>query len=167
MSASTTQELFNILQTKQRANDFIRLFDQIEGLSHHVGGLDIGEVLSSIYGDNKPNWVNHFAKNISGLSSGIIGESDMRLLRKVREMVENSTVVKVEINFIPSLEFISNIISTLKNKYDNMDFIIDVDTVDSLESGAIFYIEGNVIDLTVRKKVTSYLTTQDVINRYL
>ena len=82
-------------------------------------------------------------------------------------MVENSTVVKVEINFIPSLEFISNIISTLKNKYDNMDFIIDVDTVDSLESGAIFYIEGNVIDLTVRKKVTSYLTTQDVINRYL
>ena len=101
------------------------------------------------------------------LMSGRISTEDMNLLKEVRDMVEKATVVKIEVNFSPSSEFISNVIKKLREKYDSMNFIVDVDTVEGLESGAMFYIDGNVIDLTVRNKVTSYLKTQDVINRYL
>jgi len=167
MSNSIAQELFNTLQTRQRANDFIRLFDQIEGLSHHVGVFNIEEVLFLIYGGDKPDWVVDFIKNMPDLMSGRISTEDMNLLKEVRDMVEKATVVKIEVNFSPSSEFISNVIKKLREKYDSMNFIVDVDTVEGLESGAMFYIDGNVIDLTVRNKVTSYLKTQDVINRYL
>lgn len=167
MSAYTAQDFFNILLTKKRANDFIRLFDYLEGLSHHVGSFNTEAVLQSVFGDIKPDWLNEIIKNIPGLMSGEVGESDINMLRDVRNMVEKSTVVKIELNFIPSIEFINNVIKTLKHKYDSMNFILDVDTLENLESGAMFYIGGNVIDLTVRKKVTNYLTTQDVINRYL
>ena len=89
------------------------------------------------------------------------------ILKEIRDMMERAHVVKIEINFSPSLEFIDNVIKKLRGRYDGMNFIVDVITNEILESGAMFYIDGNVIDLTVRNKVTSYLTTQDVINRYL
>ena len=167
MSNSVAQELFNTLQTKQRANDFLRLFDQIEGLSHHVGVFKIEDVLSLVYGDSKPDWVINFLNNMPNLMFGSISTADINLLKEIRDMVERATVVKIEINFSPSLEFIDNVIKKLRGKYDGMNFIVDVITNEILESGAMFYIDGNVIDLTVRNKVTSYLTTQDVINRYL
>ena len=55
----------------------------------------------------------------------------------------------------------------MRENYGDMNFIIDIDVLENLESGAMFYIGGNVIDLTVRNKVTSYLIAQDVINRFL
>jgi F0F1-type ATP synthase delta subunit len=167
MRNSIAQDLFNTLQTKQRVNEFIRLFDYVEGLSHHIGSFNVEVVLHSIYGDSKPDWVSSFVKNIPGLMSGKISEEDINLLRAVREIVEKSTTAKIEINFVPSAEFISDVVKILRENYDGMNFIIDVNTVENLESGAMFYIDGNVIDLTVRKRVINYLTTQDVINRYL
>jgi len=167
MSTSVARDLFNNLQTKERSNDFIRLFDYIEGLTHRVGGFSIEEALKSVFGDNKPDWVYQFVKNIPSLESGNISDGDMNLLREVREMIEKSTVVKIEINFSPSLEFVSNVIKILRENYGDMNFIIDIDVLENLESGAMFYIGGNVIDLTVRNKVTSYLIAQDVINRFL
>jgi F0F1-type ATP synthase delta subunit len=167
MSTSVAWDLFNKLQTKERSNDFIRLFDYIEGLTHHVGGFNIEEVLKSVFGDIKPDWIYQFVKDMPSLESGNISDGDMNLLREVREMMEKSTVVKIEVNFPPSLEFVSNVIKILRENYGDMNFIIDVDVLENLESGAMFYIGGNVIDLTVRNKVTSYLITQDVINRLL
>lgn len=167
MSNPIAQNMFNTIQTKQKANDFLRLFDQIEGLSHHTDVFNIEEVLSIAYNGDMSDWVVGFVKNMPDLMSGKVSVEDIGLLKEVRDMVENAIVVKIEVNFSPSSEFIENVIRKFSENYDGMNFILDVDVTEDVESGAMFYIEGNVIDLTVRKQVTSYLVSQDVVNRYL
>jgi hypothetical protein len=49
----------------------------------------------------------------------------------------------------------------------NVDLIVDVNVKEDFEPGAIFYVNGHVIDLRVRNKVINYLYSQDVVNRYL
>ena len=167
MSENTAQDLFDILKTKQRVNSFIRLYDVLEGFTHHVGNIDMKGILSSVYGNNIPDWVRNINTYVPGFDSGKLDSSNMEILKSVKGLIDKSVAVKIELPFEPSLGFVDEVIKELRNNYDSMNFIVDVDTLENLESGAMFYIEGNVIDLTVRKKVTNYLKTQDVINRYL
>ena len=167
MSDNSAQDLFDILKTKQRVNSFIRLFDVLQGFTHHVGNIDMKGILESVFGNNIPDWVEKINLYVPGFDLGNLGVSNMEILKSVRNLIDKSVAVKIELPFEPSLSFVDDVIEELKNNYDGMNFIIDVDVKEGSEPGAMFYVQGKIIDLTIRKWVLSYLSSQDVINRYL
>jgi hypothetical protein len=167
MNDNSAQNFFDILKTKQRVNSFIRLYDVLDGFTHHVGNIDMKGILSSVYGNNVPNWVEKINMYAPGFDLGKLDDSNMGVLKSVKDLIDKSVAVKIELPFEPSLSFVDEVIKKLKGNYDSMNFIIDIDVKESSEPGAMFYIKGKIIDLTIRKRVISYLSSQDVINRYL
>lgn len=167
MSDNSAQNFFDILKTKQRVNSFIRLYDVLEGFTHHVGNIDMRGILGSVFGDNMPDWVEKMNVFVPGFDLGKLAGTNMEILKSVKELIDKSIAVKIELPFEPSLGFVDEVIKELRSNYDGMNFIVDVDVREGSEPGAMIYVQGKIMDLTIRKRVLSYLSSQDVINRYL
>jgi len=165
------QIVFNSLKTKRNANQFILLSG---ALLRRSGEMDIDKVLTDVFGEIRPSWMEDLIKNVPGLQTGILSDSDINILKAIRHRINDAIEVKVDMSFEPSEYFIDSVINIMKdvlkgaNKGSyNVDLIVDVNVKEDFEPGAIFYVNGHVIDLRVRNKVINYLYSQDVVNRYL
>jgi len=164
--------IFNLLKTKERANEFLNLSSSLKSYTHHTGECDVNEVVRRTFGENTPGWISPFISMLPGLSSGKVEESDIKILDIVEDMIKKSIQVKVEMSFQPSEDFIDKLLDMMNERENvgeegNKKVLIDIDVKGDAEPGALFFIDGRFIDLTIRSQVISYLSSEDVVNRYL
>ena len=169
-----SQKIFNSLKTKSDSNQFIRLYN---ALSHYVGEFNISKVVEEVFGKEKPYWIEDLINNVPGLQTGILSESDMNILNSIREKINNSVIVRIEMSFKPSDQFMDKVVNIIKNVYNSSisnvsgenstNFMLDIHVKEGFEPGAVFYIKGNILDLRLRRIVTSYLLSHNVVERYL
>lgn len=167
MNENSAQKLFDTLKTKRRVNDFLRLYNSFMGFSHHIEDVDVEGILSSVFGENRPDWVSNLGSCIPGFQSSKLNEDDVKILELVKDLIDKAVSVKIEVSFEPSNGFIEGVINILKSNYDSKNFIVDTVVKEDAEPGASVYMEGKFIDLTVRNRVINYLSSQNVVNRYL
>ena len=170
----TGQKIFNSLRTKSDSNQFIRLYN---ALSRYVGEFNISKVVEEVFGKEKPYWIEDLINNVPGLQTGILSESDMNILNSIREKINNSVIVRIEMSFKPSDQFMDKVVNIIKNVYNSSisnvsgenstNFMLDIHVKEGFEPGAVFYIKGNILDLRLRRIVTSYLLSHNVVERYL
>ena len=166
-------KIFKSLKTKKRVNEFLIFCGVIESLSHRVGGLDIDVLINKSFGDNRPVWIDSFIDNIPGFRAGNISEEGMKLVKNIENIINNANTVRVEIPFEPSEDFIDSVMSILIEYFGNVsaekvqNIVIDIEVKEMSEPGALFFMEGKFINLTLRDQLISYLKSKDVINRYL
>lgn len=165
-------KIFNILKTKKCANEFLDFSNSIKSLTHHVGDVDVNDIAVKTFGENVPGWVLDVIKMMPGLSSGKIDTSEISVFELVEDMIRKSSEVKIEMSFEPSDEFIDKVLEILKTRLGEKDaspqnFLITIEVNEGADPGALFYIDGRFVDLTVKNQVVNYLSSQDVISRYL
>lgn len=170
---NTAVEIFKILKTKERANEFLVFSDILKSFEHYVGEVDYNEVFKEKFGQAVPDWLNHVLEKLPGLNDKNFNKSEVSgIIENVVNMVNNSLVVKIEMPFKPSLDFIDRLMILLGGYFVNSDtadreILIDVDVKDMNEPGAFIYLDGKFLDLTFKNQVVNYLMSEDVINRYL
>ncbi|MBW6441841.1 hypothetical protein K0B04_02965 [Patescibacteria group bacterium] len=169
----TSRNIFKILKTKRRANEFLIFSGAVESLTHKVGGLDIELLIKESFGDNRPVWIDSVLEHIPGFKSGNVNEQDIELVKNIESIINKAKVVKVEMPFDPTDDFIDKVILTFEEYFnegtegEQNNIVIDIEVKEMSEPGALFFIEGKFIDLTLRNHLVSYLESKDVINRYL
>lgn len=168
----TNQIIFNKLKTKKRANDFLVLSGVMKSMTHLVGDFDIEKMLSNAFRD-RPAWMEDILPLIPGLKSGKISIDAVNVIESVEQKIKNSTIVKIEMSFQPSDSFIEELTSVF-NHANNLgegeksrDILIDIEIKGDLDPGAKIYVEGRLLDLSLKNQVVSYLMSKDVVNRYL
>lgn len=165
--------IFDLLKTKDRANEFLDFFSSVKSSTHFVAGVDMQKIIQDTFGDNAPEWVDIVISILPGLKSGKIENSDIEILTLVEELVKKSYEVRVELSFQPSEDFIDGVLGVLKRNYDGgvgqgvRNFLVKVEVTEGLEPGASVFIDGQLVDLTFRNQVINYLKSEDVVNRYI
>jgi len=170
MSSESSKKIFNYLQTRQRANEFLRFHGLIMTLSHRVGDINLEKLIRDVFKNGDPTWLGVVKEDLPDLFSGDIKKSDIDVLDTVKSMIENSDQVKVEISFEPSDQFITDFINILEINLDNSlnkGFVVEFDVIEDMDMGARFYMNGKFLDLTIRSQVENYLISNDVVNRYI
>ncbi len=166
-----SQQIFNKLNTKKRANDFLIFTDLIKSFSHRVGELNIDDLIVKNFSEI-PDWYKYVKSLIPDLSAGKVTKDVVVLIENVSEKIKNANVLKIEMSFEPSDSFVDEVISVFRT-YESQqvqsdkDFIVDVDVREDLEPGAQIFTNGRLMDLSLRSQVVDYLMSKDVINRYL
>lgn len=173
MKQELAEKIFKILKTKRRANDFLLLYRSLSVLVHNVGGVEMGKVLTGVFGVNIPDWVNSLMNFLPRLGSGSISEEDVEVLKSVADLISSSVTAKIEMSFEPSEEFLDAALAILRNQSEDetdihdIHFLIDVSVKEGFEAGALVYLGGKFVDLTLKNHVINYLKKEDVVNRYL
>ena len=88
------------------------------------------------------------------------------VLEELTKLVSGVELVKVEISFEPSQDFINEAYEAIKESgFGN--FLLDIELNPELKGGAKFFIGGKYVNLTFNSIIANYLRTKDVINQYL
>jgi hypothetical protein len=164
------EDLLDLIKTKDEANKFFEFADVVtekiygtERFDKGVFGECVEEVM--LKGDYKvkPLWLEKTCKQISrDMTPGSVKAA----LEKSTKLLSATELIKVEISFEPSQEFINEIYEVIKESgFGN--FLLDIEFNPKLRGGAKFFIGGNYVNLTLNSVVAKYLRTKDVINRYL
>jgi hypothetical protein len=170
MSIESSKKIFNSLQTRQKVNEFLRFHALVMTMSHRVGDVDFESLIKDMFEDGDPVWLSVIRQELPTLFSGEIRKNDIEVLDEVKNMVENSNQVKVEMSFEPSDQFINDFINILKSNLGNSldkGFIVEFNVVSGMGLGAKFYMNGQFLDLTVRSQVKNYLISNDVVSKYI
>ena len=170
MSIESSKKIFDSLKTKQRANEFLRFYELTMTLPHRVGNTDLEELIRGLFKNEDPTWLNVVRQELPAFFSGDVKKDDIGVLDEVKDMIEKSNQVKVEMSFVPSEQFINDFINILKSNLDNSlgkGFIVEFDVIEDVGMGARFYMDGKFLDLTIRSQVENYLISNDVVSRYI
>jgi hypothetical protein len=165
--------IFDLLKTKDRANEFLDFFSSVKSSTHFVGGVEVQKIIQDTFGDSAPEWIGTVISILPGLRSGKIEKSDLDTLALVEELVKKSSEVRIELSFQPSEDFIDGVLGVLKRNFDSggeqrdRNFLVNVEVTEGLEPGASVFIDGQFVDLTFRNQVINYLKSKDVVNRYI
>jgi hypothetical protein len=167
------KKIFKILKTKERANDFLIFSEVFDSLEHYTDGVDFTEILKGKFDEEIPDWFQDILVVLQGSKANEYDkDSVLEVIKVVREMIKKAEVVKLEMSFEPSEDFVDKTLITLGKYYIDLgepgkNILLDFDVKDIGEPGALVYLEGKFLDLTLKNQVLNYLMSEDVINRYL
>lgn len=167
------EKIFEILKTRERASDFLILSDILKSLEHYVGDIDFTKVLQEKFGHPIPNWFNDVLSVLPDLGKNLENRDEiLNIVSLVQDMISESDTVKIEMPFEPSSDFLNKALTLLKEYFNvngktGKNILLDVEVKELSDAGALVYVDGKFIDLTLRNQVINYLSTEDVISRYL
>ena len=164
------EDFLALIKTKDEANKFFEFVDLVVERTYGIGKFDKNildkcvEEVVSIEGCNvNPPW---FEKICKQLSRNMALESVRTLLEELSKLVSGAELVKIEVSFNPSQNFIDGIYEAIRES-SPFKFLMDIEVNPKLHGGAKFFISGKYINLTLGATIAKYLRTKDVINRYL
>lgn len=166
------EKIFKILKTKERANEFLVFSDVLQSFDYYVEDIDFMTVLKEKFGNRLPGWLEELLDNLPSENGQHHKEKLLELVKNVQEIIKGSEIVKIEMSFEPSEDFIDQAIKLLKGKFvdsnkKGKNILLDIDLKEIGEPGALVYLDGKFLDLTLKNQVINYLMSEDVINRYL
>jgi len=167
------KKIFKKLKTKERANDFLVFSDFFESFDHYVGDVNFNDILKEKLGQDIPDWFQDVLQDLPGFEVNKYDkEKVLEIIKIVRDMIKESEVIKFEMSFEPSKDFVDKALISLEEYYSNSgdlgkNILLDFDFKDIGESGALVYMDGKFLDLTLKNQVLNYLASKDVINRKL
>jgi F0F1-type ATP synthase delta subunit len=167
-SNKISNSILGILKTKENANQFTELVKFLSGKTFSTEEFDIDKVVANRYGDKVPFWLKDIKREL-------VGSNDLESIRscllELESVVDNAPLVRVEISFTPSRDFVSSlyeIVGKMRVSGISKDsFLIDFEVNTALVGGAKLHIGGKYVDLSLKKILVNYLETNDVIKRYL
>lgn len=163
------------LKTKENASILLDFVEFLSKKTHKTGAFSIDKFIIEFFGEKDiPKWVDSIRSSDTGLGGAIDVGSVRAFLEGIEGMVRNADVVKMDIPFRPSENFISKVYDILVNSKtlaslgkESTGFLLDVSVIKSSEGDTKLFVRGNVLDLGMKKIVKNYLMSKDVINRYL
>jgi len=161
------EDVLYVLKTQEKAKDLLGFINYVREETYNTRNFDIEEIGSKKFGDKKPDW---FEVIKSEFSKGGNLDSVREYLEDLEKSIREAEVVRVEISFKPSEDFVKesyNIIKGSRKFKKDGNFLISIEINSELEGGARFSVGGDYLDITLKKVVLNYLETNDVINRYL
>lgn len=152
-----------VLKTEKNANQLLSFIDFVSTKTFSVGEFDIEKIAAERFKNKKPDWFEKIKTEISK-SSDLSYTRDC--LERLGKIIDEADLVKVEIPFKPSEDFINEAYEIIQ-KAGIGNFLLDIEVNENMQGGAKFSIGGKYLDLTLKKIVLNYLETNDAINRYL
>ena len=166
-NANDFEDIFYILKTQEKANNLLEFIDFIKENTFGTRNFDIEDIGSKKFRDRKPDWFDAIK---SEFSKGRDLEAIRIRLEALEESIREAEIVKIEIAFKPSEDFINkayDLIKSSKRFKKSGSFLICIEINEQLQGGARFSVSGDYIDVTLKNTVLNFLETNDAINRYL
>jgi hypothetical protein len=164
------EDFLSLIKTKSEANIFFEFVDLLEDKTYGtetfnksiVDKLAKEIVLKEEY-EVAPPWLEEISSRISKNTKL---ESVRMLLDDLTHLVSGAELVKIEISFEPSRDFINDVYKIIEESGFGC-FLLDLELNPKLRGGAKFFVGGKYYNLTLNAVVAKYLRTKDVIKRYL
>lgn len=164
------EDFVSLIKTKDEANEFYEFADMVIEKTYGTENFDksivdkcISETVLKAEYKAKPLWFEKICKQIS---RNVSPESVRAVLEELTKLASGAELVKIEISFEPSQDFINEAYETIKESgFGN--FLLDIELNPKLKGGAKFFIGGKYVNLTFNLVIANYLRTKDVINQYL
>ena len=191
--------ILHTLRTKDTAGDLLDFIEYLSEKTHSTDVFNLDKFINDFLVDShKPHWleyfINLFSQDLSKLSGSIIGNNTFKenefngvkiknvpnmdivrsILEEAKVLIKNAEILKIEIPFTPSNEFIVDVYETIfrskllgdtvKNK---KGFLIEILVKDRSTAETKIFLEGRVINMSIRDLVYKYLIKEDVIGRYI
>ncbi|MBU0535298.1 hypothetical protein KKC62_03860 [Patescibacteria group bacterium] len=164
------EDFISLIKTKDEANEFYEFAGMViektygtEKFDKNIVDKCISEAVLKAEYKVKPLWFEKICRQISG---NVSPKSVRAVLEELTKLVSGAELVKIEIAFEPSQDFINEAHETIKESgFGN--FVLDIELNPKLKGGAKFFIGGKYVNLTFNSVIANYLRTKDVINQYL
>lgn len=164
------EDFLSLIKTKDEANRFFEFADLMiektygaEKFDKNIMDKCVEETMLKAEYKVKPLW---FEKTCKQVSRNMSPESVRSTLEELTKLVSGAELVKIEISFEPSQDFINETYEVIKESGFG-SFLLDVELNPKLKGGAKFFVGGKYVNLTLNSIVAKYLRTKDAINRYL
>lgn len=164
------EDFLSLIKTKDEANKFFEFADLViektygtEKFDENIVDKCVAETILKAEYKVKPLWFEKIGKQ---LLRNMSPESVRTVLGELIKLVSKAELVKIEISFEPSQDFINETYEVIKESGFGK-FLLDLELNPKLHGGAKFFVGGKYVNLTLNSIVAKYLRTKDVINQYL